>query len=529
MSHPASFTSTTPLRSTSEPNQAWKDVLRKEIEESLRPMFDEAKDTFQQKLKEADPFDTATLDKLKQDHADTLQNIHRIADDLFADGLFQHRKRMKGDGGDGLLPGESIMEQQQRILEDIARQQQAGSAPGPTPSPQPTRPRPSRQNSQRTTPAEMPTTVDRDGEYFSTRPLNRNVPPISPSRGEERIVGRPRGTSASNRHETRFSGERQEYSRSPTVDSPDEVDPPPLSFTEPSSGSFRRGNSNAGHRQPVPEIWKPSISPEEDVLISRTSTVARRSSVTSMSSGSYRSPGTTQFADRPDPTLNRQTSMSNMAPSSFRSSSGAQFSDRIEHKVVARQGSISSIGAQSYRPPSTHKIPERPESEETDGSESESDLEDVDPRVRRERMTIDAVEEEWSNIQKTRRRDDQQGRGRGRGSRYRSASGARRNVDPYGSTPSPSSAGPSPITTHSPSAAYSVTSARPVEVPQGSRPSGLSTSRPMSSERTHTSEEVPRQSPMSSSPLATEFITAPRGPKKRRGEKWVFPSFTFCA
>ena len=485
-------------------------------------MFDEAKDTLEQKLKETDPSDTAAQGKLKQDHLDTLQNIHRIADDLFADRLVQHRQRQRV-GGDGLLSGESIMEQQQRILEEIARQQQAGSAPAPTPSPQPPRPYPSRQNSQRTTPSEISTTVDRDGEYFSTRPPNRNATPVSPGRpDEERITGRPRGSSASNRHEARFSGERQggEYSRSPIVDEPDEMDLPPRSFTETSSSSLRRGNSNAGHRPSIPEIWKPPISPEEDVLISRTSTIVRRSSVTSIGSGSYRSPSSTQFADRADPTLNRQTSMS------FRSSSGAQFSDRPEHKPVARQGSISSIGAQPYRLPSTHKIPERPESEETDGSESESDLGDLDPRVQRERTTIDAVEEEWSNIQRTRMRDDQ-GRGRGRGTRYRSASGARRNVDPYVTTPSPSSAGPSPIANHSPSAIYSGTSARPTEVPQVSRPSGLSTSRPVSNEHPHASEDAPRQSPMSSSPLANELIAPPRGPKNRREEKWVHPFLPF--
>ena len=440
MPHPTTFTATTQLRHTSEPNQAWKNALRKEIEESLRHMFDEAKDTFEQKLKETDPFDTAARDKLKQDHTDTLQNIHRIADDLFADRLVQHRQRQRvtGNGGDGLLSGESIMEQQQRILEEIARQQQPGSAPAPTPSPQPARPYPSRQNSQRTTPSEISTSVDRDGEYFSPRPPIRNPTPVSPSRpDEERITGRPRGSSASNRQEARFSGERQggDYSRSPIVDEPDEMDLPPRSFTETSSSSLRRGNSNAGHRPSIPEIWKPPISPEEDVLISRTSTIVRRSSVTSIGSGSYRSPSSTQFGDRADPTLNRQTSMS------FRSSTGAQFSDRPEHKPVARQGSISSIGAQPYRLPTTHKIPERPESEDTDGSESESD--------------------------------------------------------------------------------------RPTEVPQVSRPSGLSTSRPVPNEHSHPSEDAPRQSPMSSSPLANELIAPPRGPKNRRGEKWVHLFFFF--
>lgn len=46
-------------------DKAWKGALRKDVEESLRPMVDEAENTYERKLREADVFDIELLDKLE--------------------------------------------------------------------------------------------------------------------------------------------------------------------------------------------------------------------------------------------------------------------------------------------------------------------------------------------------------------------------------------------------------------------------------------------------------------------------------
>ena len=477
-----------PPYSNAEPGAEWKESLRKQIEENLLPMYNDAKETLNQKLREA-PVDEARRERLVKEHHDTLKNIRRIADDIFRDQIEEERQQLlwaRGETVDSAWSG-GLVKQQQAILEQIERERatsRRSSSQVSVPN----------QQSQGT-PGESPTS-ERDGEYFS-RNIGRNIVPLTPGRvDEDRMTGRSRNTSAtSGGYDGRYSGERMgDYSRSAIVDEPEEMDRPGKPYPEGKS-SLRRQSTNAGHKA-VPEIWKPSISPEEDAHLSRPSVLGRRGSMASIQSNSHRSPSTPHFADRPEPALTRQGSASSVGPNSYRSPSANQFPDRPEHRPMARQGSISSIGSHTYRPPSTSQIIEHPEP-------NHGPI-DIAARTERERMGVQAAEEEWSEMNKARER---------REGRFRSASGSKR-VEDRTNLSSPTSTGPSPVSSYSPVNMHAPSS-RPVDI--RSHSSGLSASRPIPNDRPFTVDESPRF-PQSSSPLSQGWAGQTRSATGNRME-----------
>jgi hypothetical protein len=484
----------TPPNPNAEPEVEWKDALRKEIEASLLPMYNDAKEAREQKLKEA-PVDVETRERLAKEHSDTLKNIRRIADDIYRDQVEQERQQLRWAQG-GTLAHEwsgGLVRQQQAIMEQIEKERRGSSRASSSQLPATNH---SRQQSQ-WAPGDSPTS-ERDAEYFS-RIASRGVAPVSPGYvAEDRVTGRPRNTSGASGYEHRYSGERLgDYTRSAIVDEPEDMDQPGRPYPE-GKGSFRRQSNNVGPKG-IPEIWKPSISPEEDAALSRTSTLARRGSISSIQSNSYRSPTAPHFADHPEHTLARQGSVSSFGPNSYRSPSAAQFPDRSEHKPVARQGSISSFGSYLYRPPSTSQIPEYPEPYR----------DNIAANVERERSGIQAAEEEWNDISRSRERQARIGQD----GRYRSGSGAKRGEE-HSNVPSPTSAGPSPVAGHSLSG-VPVTSSRPVDI--RSHSSGLTASRPMANERPFSVDESSRF-PQSSSPLSQGWAGPTRASPNNRPE-----------
>ncbi|KAF7979267.1 hypothetical protein HWV62_42950 [Athelia sp. TMB] len=483
MTRPIQTATRNPPHPDAEPDDAWKSGLRKQIEESLLPMVQEAKDVLQRKLGEA-PVDQVTRDRLANEHSDTLKNIRRIADDLYRDQIEQERQQLKWAQGGTVERGwsEGLVKQQQAILEQIERdkaqkephQSRPVSTTNGTGSYAPSPTRQARQQSQWSV-ADSPS--DKDSDYFTRPHNNRSTLPVSPGRpAEDRVTGRPRGLSGGSIYELqRPNG--GDYVRS-FVDEPEEIERPDR-FPQ-NRASLRRQNSSTGPK-PIPEIWKPSISPEEDAVLSRTSQLARRGSVASIQSGSYRSPSMTHFAERPD-TLGRQNSVASPGPNAYRPPSATQTSDR-EHPPVARKPSNTSISSySSYRSPSITQTSDRPD--------SRSLFSDVGPRVERERTGIQAAEEAWHDMTISRERQ------RPLGNRYRSDSGTRQsggsgdyaNIGSNANIESPISAGPS-----SSFASQSASTSRPIEIPRGSRPSSLlSTSRPSSSDDRATNEEAQR-------------------------------------
>ncbi|KAF7979266.1 hypothetical protein HWV62_14566 [Athelia sp. TMB] len=105
-----------------EPDDAWKVALRKQIEDSLLPLVQEAKDLYSRKLNEG-PLDQVTRGRLTNEHSQALQNIRRIADDLYRDQIDQERQQLKWAQGGTVERGwsEGIVKQQQAIIDNIAR------------------------------------------------------------------------------------------------------------------------------------------------------------------------------------------------------------------------------------------------------------------------------------------------------------------------------------------------------------------------------------------------------------------------
>ncbi|KIM76213.1 hypothetical protein PILCRDRAFT_652928 [Piloderma croceum F 1598] len=507
MAQPTGVPPTAP-NPNAEPTEEWKEALRKEIEQTLSPMYIEAKEALDSKLREA-PVDPEGREKLAKEHSDTMKNIRRIAEDLFQDQVEEERQQLRWTQG-GTMSHEwsgGILRHQKAILEQIEKEKRAGSRASSSQIPGANQ---SRQHQQSLSTAGESPTDERDGEYFSRDP-NRNPVPLSPGHvAQDRVTGRPRNSgAASNGYEQRYAGERTgDYTRSMIVDEPEEMD---RSFRPPypeGKGSIRRQNTSTGPKG-IPEIWKPSISPEEDAALSRPSALARRGSISSIQSNSYRSPSTTHFSDRPEPTLARQGSTSSIGPQSYRPSVATHFPDRPEQRPVPRQGSVSSIGSYSYRPPSTSQIPEYPEPA------------DIAALEERERSGIQAVEEQWSGIDRARERDQQAKSGQD--TRYRSGSGAQR-AEEYTGMPSPNSAGPSPVSNHSPAMAghspVGVYATGPRPVDPRHHPSSLTASRPIPNERPFTMDESTR-TPQSSSPLSQGWAGSGRPPVNNRSEPGV--------
>jgi hypothetical protein len=495
----------TPPNPNAEPTDEWKEALRKEVEQSLSPMFMEAKEALDSKLSVA-PVDPESRDKLAKEHSDTMKNIRRIAEDLFQDQVEAERQQLRWAQG-GTMSHEwsgGILRHQKAILEQIEREKRAGSRANSSQIPGVNQ---SRQHQQSQSPPGESPTYEREGEYISRDP-NRNHVPLSPGHAtQDRVTGRPRNSSAaSNGYEQRYAGERTgDYTRSAIVDEPEEMDRSFRPSYPEGKGSIRRQNTSTGPKG-IPEIWKPSISPEQDAALSRPSALPRRGSISSIQSNSYRSPSTTHISDRPEPTLARQGSTSSIGPQSYRSPGTTHFPDRPEQRPVPRQGSVSSIGSYSYRPPSTSQIPEYPEPV------------DIAALEERERSSIQAVDEQWSGIDRAR----EQARS-GQDTRYRSGSAQR--TEEYTGMPSPNSAGPSPVSNHSPAmpghspTGVYATGPRPVD--HRHHPSSLTASRPIPNERSFTMDESTR-TPQSSSPLSQGWAGgSARPPMNNRSEPGV--------
>lgn len=462
---------------THSDTKIWEVALRKQIEAYLLPQVQDAKDAFERKLREA-PVDEITRNKLAHEHNDTLKNLRRIATDLFKD----QKAQAQALGAPGVQVGPmysvDLVKQQQAIMEQLQREKEEGPTGSNLMNSVANQ---GRQRSQ-WTPTESPTS-ERDGEYFP----RKTAPRSASYADEDRTARRPRNGSGASGFDPRSSSERVgDYSRSAIVDEPEEMGPGRPYPEGP--GSLRRQSNVAS--KPIPEFWKPSISPENEAVMSKTFTLARRGSVASMGSNSYRSPSTPQFADRPDHVLARQGSVSSMGPNSYRSPSATQFSERSEHRSVTRQGSIASIGPYPYRPPSTNQILERPEL-------IHDDLDDIAARSEREKSGIRAAEEEWSEMDKARGRDRP---GWKADNRHRTSNGTRAETEDYASFPSFNSVSSTPVSATSPSYITS-SGSRPIEIPQRSYPLAPPAGRPNTNEGSFSIEESGRY-PQSISPVS---------------------------
>ncbi|KAH7882459.1 hypothetical protein F5I97DRAFT_1961905, partial [Phlebopus sp. FC_14] len=309
-----------PLPPDLEPDEDWKDRLRAEIEDGFRSMYDEARQSLADELAKR-VVSAEEREEISKEHVTTIQNIRKLAAEQFNAALERERQERRWAAGEQLdrAWSEGMIKEQQAILDRIEkeRKMKATQLPLPQPRPPPQQPaltqrKPDNPDTSSTPQrkvehvARTPTQVaeserDGSGTYF-TRAKTREPDDIGPSLDDVppiRPTGKARAGSitsiGSYKPPSFLDAERSFFGRSGSSVSYDEPEAMPRSVRSPSDvpdtprrESIRRKPS-MGTTAIIPEIWKPSITPEEDAQMSRTFTLARRSSVTSTTS-SWRAP-----------------------------------------------------------------------------------------------------------------------------------------------------------------------------------------------------------------------------------------------
>ncbi|KAL4073629.1 hypothetical protein J3A83DRAFT_4047770, partial [Scleroderma citrinum] len=118
-----------------EPNDEWKDRLRHQIQENLRPMFDEARKQMDDELARAP---STEAERVKTEGEAAIANIRKMAHEHYMSVLQRERQERRSAAG---IFTEDMMKQQQAIWDNIEKekkQKTAGQTSLP-PSPQQTR------------------------------------------------------------------------------------------------------------------------------------------------------------------------------------------------------------------------------------------------------------------------------------------------------------------------------------------------------------------------------------------------------
>ncbi|KAJ8468671.1 hypothetical protein ONZ45_g17165 [Pleurotus djamor] len=334
-----------------EPSEEWKQKLRQRIEEGLQDMVHDAKSNLEAKTRQVQgPASTSYREHLNAEYVAALSEIRKLAAEQFQAELERERQERRWAVGIALTPGwdEALKQEQQSILDTI---QKAGKSDDFIDlSPQSTRPPYSATRAPPTDPISrrdgsmhppypaspsIPDSVSRrDGQtYARTADAYRSpAPPDSASRREGFGSGVSRSQDYAGLSRDRDtlsirSGDSGYATGTTFVDEPEETLPlrpkrrsdasshierpseDPERPPEPSGRPFDRSSArsvserHATSPPRIPELWKPSISPEEDIASSRPYQMARRGSTASMKSNnsgsaSYRSPSTSAIPER---------------------------------------------------------------------------------------------------------------------------------------------------------------------------------------------------------------------------------------
>ena len=319
-----SSTTTTANGFDCEPDDEWKQNLRKRIEEGLQSMVEDAKENHATELSKAP--DTAEAHKrLEDDYKDAMQTIRSLAADQFKLELDLERNQRRWTAGVPLTPGWSqyIRQEQQNIMNNIKQSNQSdNSVRSASESPAEER-RSSIPNPSNEPPALAPTT-----------PVLPPVPPspsVRPAEEREKSFVSPRSVRRGSDVRSTMSGDRDDFGSfsrrnlhtsvrpslpehwvaNEIVDEPEEFirSPPPRarapSIDRPShpssvspdirldsslgrsSGSIYSAEPRSPPRSAAPpEVWKPAISPAEDAALphAKPYNLGRRGSTTSMRS-----------------------------------------------------------------------------------------------------------------------------------------------------------------------------------------------------------------------------------------------------
>ena len=110
-----------------EPDDEWKEKLRKQIEEGLVSMVSDAMASMQSKLKQA-PVAPEERDRLAKEHHQTMRNIRRLAQEQFESALERERMERRWAAGQTVDRHweEILVREQQAIMDNIKKDDGAG-------------------------------------------------------------------------------------------------------------------------------------------------------------------------------------------------------------------------------------------------------------------------------------------------------------------------------------------------------------------------------------------------------------------
>ncbi|KAL4264702.1 hypothetical protein AB1N83_005378 [Pleurotus pulmonarius] len=298
-----------------EPSEEWKRNMRHRIEDGLRDMVYDAKNNYESKVKQK-PMSSLLREQLAQEHQAAMAEIRKLAQEQFQVELERERQERRWAAGIALTPGwdEALKQEQQSILDTIQKDQ-AGRLDDQPIQASPQSPNAPFSAAYYTDVSRPSVPIPDPPPRRDTRPTTSLLSEYAPRRDtrDQKEPFRDRDTMSVR------SGDSGYVTGTTMVDEPDEVilrpkrrsdassymerptediDRPPEPVGRPIERPLGRSVSER-----VPEFWKPSISPEEDLASARPYQMNRRGSTASMKSNnsgsaSYRAPSTNPIPER---------------------------------------------------------------------------------------------------------------------------------------------------------------------------------------------------------------------------------------
>ena len=304
-----------------EPDDAWKENLRKRIEEGLQSMVADAKENHATELSKAPDTPEARI-RLEADYKDAMQTIKSLASEQYKLELDRERNQRRWTAGVPMTPGWSqyFRQEQQNIMNSIKQSNQTDNSvrtasESPTEERRSAIPKPSNEPPALapTTPVLLPVppspsvrpTEEREKPFVSPQSVRRGSDVRSTLSGDRDDPGSFRRSHHASVHvrpglpenwvATETVEEPEELTRSPpprarlsSIDRPSQPSPvsPDVRWDSSlgrSSGSIHSAEPRSPPRAP-PEVWKPAISPAEDALPAKSFSLGRRGSAASMRS-----------------------------------------------------------------------------------------------------------------------------------------------------------------------------------------------------------------------------------------------------
>ena len=278
----APSSTTTPIGVDCEPDDAWKEQLRRRIQDDLQLMIVDANEDLATELGKAPDTPEARM-RLEADYKQAIQTIYGLASEQYRLELDRERNQRRWTAGIPMTPGWSqyFRQEHQNIMKSIKQSNQTDNlvrtaTESPTEERRSAIPKPSN-----------------EPLVLAPTPVLLPVPPSSSVRpSEEHEKSSPQNVRQGSNVRSTLSGDHNDpgsfrpRARISSIDRPSQ--PSHVSPNRRSSGSIHSSEHLA--RSPLrapPEIRKPAISPAEDALPAKHYNLGRRKSATSMRSTGF--------------------------------------------------------------------------------------------------------------------------------------------------------------------------------------------------------------------------------------------------